>query len=76
MITDLITAVIGAATDLLGSLTTVFDDVFTLIYTGGVFTSFGDLLVGAAGFALAWAGINFILTYVGKLLNASRGGRR
>jgi len=76
MITDLITGLIDAAQGLLGALPQTFADVFAIVYDGTDFTLFGQVLVAAAGFSLAWAGISFILTYVTKLLTASRGGRR
>lgn len=76
MITDLVTEVIDAATALLGNLGTIFTGVFELVYVGDAFTVFGQIIVATAGFALAWAGVRLILSYVGKLLNATRGGRR
>jgi hypothetical protein len=76
MITDLVTELVSAATALIGELGSVFTNVFSIFYDGADFTLIGQVIVATAGFALAWAGVRLVLTYVGKLLNASRGGRR
>jgi hypothetical protein len=77
-ITNTVAFVIEAATTLLGSLPGVFEDVIGLLYdpVGEAFTPLGGILVATAGFALAWAAVRLIVSYVGKLLNATRGGRR
>jgi hypothetical protein len=75
-ILELIAGVVTAATGLLTALPEVFDGVFSVIYADGDFTQFGLVIISTAGFALAWAGVRLILTYVGKLLSATRGGRR
>lgn len=77
-VTELVSQIVGAAIQLLSSLTDVFDAVFGIVYDpiADNFTVFGNVLVMTAGFALAWAGIRLILSYIGKLLNSTRGGRR
>lgn len=75
MINVIITDLVDAASTLLGSLSAVFDDVVSLVYSGSTLTNLGTIIVATAGFALAWAGIRFIFGFVNRLLNKSRAGR-
>ena len=75
MITDIINGLVSAATGLLGELPGIFDAVMVVLYDGAALTNLGVVIVGTAGFALAWAGIRFIFGFVNRLLNKSRAGR-
>jgi hypothetical protein len=76
MIAVIVQDLIEAASALLGELPTIFDDVVDVLYDGTNLTDLGTLIVGAAGFALAWAGIRFIFGFVNRLLSKTRGGAR
>jgi hypothetical protein len=76
MIVEIVTQLLDAATELLGALPTVFDNVVGLIYADEALTNLGMIIVATAGFALAWAGIRFIFSFVQKLLGRTRGGAR
>ena len=76
MIVEIVTGLLDAATELLGALPTVFDNVVGLIYADDALTNLGMIIVATAGFALAWAGIRFIFSFVQKLLGRTRGGAR
>jgi hypothetical protein len=76
MITEIVTGLLSAATELLGALPQVFDNVVGLIYFDGELSNLGMIIVATAGFALAWAGIRFIFSFVQKLLGRTRGGAR
>jgi hypothetical protein len=75
MIVEIVTQVLDAATELLGALPTVFDNVVGLIYSNDALTNLGMIIVATAGFALAWAGIRFIFGFVNRLLSKTRAGR-
>lgn len=77
MINEIVIELVGAATSLLTALPDVFSDIVALVYDSATstLTELGVLIVGAAGFALAWAGIRFIFGFVNRLLNKSRAGR-
>jgi len=76
MITEIVTGLLDASTELLGALPQVFDNVVGLIYFDGELSNLGMIIVATAGFALAWAGIRFIFSFVQKLLGRTRGGAR
>lgn len=77
MITTIVTDLLDAATELLGALPQVFDNVVGLIYDSAndALTNLGMIIVATAGFALAWAGIRFIFGFVNRLLSKTRAGR-
>jgi hypothetical protein len=74
MIADIVGELTGAASTLLLSLGQVFADIVTLVYDGSDLTDLGIIIVATAGFALAWAGIRFVFSFVQRLLNKSRAG--
>jgi hypothetical protein len=74
MIAVIVQDLVEAASALLGELPTIFDDVVDVVYDGTNLTMLGSLIVGAAGFALAWAGIRFVFGFITRLLNKSRAG--
>lgn len=75
MVEAIVTQVVNSAGYLLAALPDIFNDVITLVYDAGELTLLGQIIVGTAGFALAWAGIRFIFGFVNRLLNKSRAGR-
>jgi hypothetical protein len=77
MVVEIVTTLIAAATELLGSLSDVFEDVIALVYSNAEtsLTTLGLIIVSTAGFALAWSGIRFIFGFVNRLLNKTRAGR-
>lgn len=77
MIANIVGEIVTAATDLLTNLTSVFDAAFDLVIDPSTNdpTKLGILILAAAGFALAWAGIRFVFGFVNRLLNKSRAGR-
>lgn len=78
MISEIITQLVSAATGLLAELGDVFTDVVALVYDSAAveLTELGTIIVATAGFALAWAGIRFVFSFVQKLLGRTRGGAR
>jgi hypothetical protein len=74
MITAIIVDLVAAASGLLAELPLIFDAVVDVVYDGSDLTNLGMLIVGAAGFALAWAGIRFVFGFITRLLNKSRAG--
>jgi hypothetical protein len=76
MVNEIVIELVGAATSLLTALPDVFTDIVALVYDAGTstLTELGVIIVGTAGFALAWAGIRFVFGFVQRLLNKSRAG--
>ena len=73
---QIISTIVYASTELLTSLGGLFTNVVAILYDGTVLTDLGIILVMTAGFALAYAGIRFVFSFVSKLLGATRGGAR
>jgi hypothetical protein len=78
MIEEIVVNLIATATSLLNNLGDVFTSVVNLFYDepNSALTPLGLIIVGTAGFALAWSGIRFIFSFVQRLLNKTRGGAR
>jgi hypothetical protein len=76
MIAVIVGDLISAASELLSNLGVVFNDVIELFYdtSGNEPTMLGSILIGTAGFALAWAGVRFIFGFINRLLNKTRAG--
>jgi hypothetical protein len=74
MIQAIVDELVAASAALLTELPTIFGDITELLFDGTDLTSLGIIIVATAGFALAWAGIRFVFSFVSRLLNKSRAG--